>query len=95
MTEAELDILAGKIAGKINFSPRWLKLSAAAKYSSINAKRLKLLAESGHIVGYQDPDTTRGDWIFDRESIDQYRLLPIKKDRGQLLEIVDEIERFL
>ena len=53
--------------------PRWMKLKTAALYSSIGIHRLKDLAESGTIKGFQDPDDGRGGWIFDRLSIDKYR----------------------
>jgi len=52
---------------------RWLSLKQAAEYSSIGQKRLILLARQGRIKGYQDPDTGRHNWIFDRLSIDAYR----------------------
>ena len=57
-----------------NISPRWLKLKEAARYSAIGKNRLKKLAQGGEIVGFSDPDSKRGDWIFDRQSLDQYRL---------------------
>lgn len=60
-----------KIEGKIN--PRWLKVREAAYYSGIGRDRLKDLAAAGRIKGFQDPDSGRGDWIFDRRSLDQYR----------------------
>lgn len=53
--------------------PRWLKLKTAAAYSAIGQKRLIELAESGNIRGFQDPDSRRKDWIFDRFSLDKYR----------------------
>ena len=53
--------------------PRWLPLKAAAKYSAIGRHRLKSLARDGAIAGFPDPDSGRGDWIFDRLSIDKYR----------------------
>ncbi len=53
---------------------RWLNLKEAAKYSSIGQKRLILLAEDGSIRGFQDSDTKNRKWIFDRESLDSYRL---------------------
>lgn len=53
--------------------PRWIKLKEAALYSAIGRHRLKQLADDGVIVGFQDPDSKRGDWIFDRYSLDQYR----------------------
>ena len=52
---------------------RWLKLKPAARYSSIGTQKLKRLAENGMITGFPDPDSGRGDWIFDRHSIDSYR----------------------
>ena len=55
-------------------NPRWLKLKDAVLYSAIGKERIKQLALVGEIVGFSDPDSGRGDWIFDRESIDQYRL---------------------
>jgi hypothetical protein len=57
-----------------HISPRWLKLKEAARYSAIGKDRLKQLAQAGEIVGFSDPDTKRGDWIFDRQSLDRYRL---------------------
>lgn len=53
--------------------PRWLSLKAASDYSNIGVKRLKKLAEGGRVKGFQDPDSGRGDWVFDRLSIDAYR----------------------
>lgn len=53
---------------------RWLKTLAAIEYSSIGRHQLKRLAKTGAIIGYPDPDNKRGDWIFDRESIDRYRI---------------------
>ena len=53
---------------------RWLKLLPAVVYSSFGQHKLKELAKKGLIVGYPDPDNKRGDWIFDRESIDKYRM---------------------
>lgn len=53
---------------------RWIKLKPAARYSSLGEHRLKDLARQGIIIGYPDPESKRGDWIFDKESIDKYRL---------------------
>lgn len=75
MTETDLDILATKLASRMTM-PRWMKLVTAAHYSGYGQKKLKKLAKEGKIRGYQDPDSDRGDWVFDRESIDEYRLLP-------------------
>ncbi len=57
-----------------NISPRWLKLKEATRYSAIGKNRLKQLAQAGDIVGFSDPDSGRGDWVFDRYSLDQYRM---------------------
>ncbi len=53
--------------------PRWLSLKEAALYSHIGRTRLVELAGSGKMKGFQDPDNKRGDWIFDRNSLDAYR----------------------
>lgn len=53
--------------------PRWLSLKEAALYSHIGKSRLVQLAIEGRIKGFQDPDSKRKDWIFDRLSLDDYR----------------------
>lgn len=50
-----------------------MKLKTAAFYSGIGKERLKCLARDGHIKGFQDPGSKRGDWIFDKQSLDLYR----------------------
>lgn len=50
-----------------------MKLKMAAFYSGVGKERLKDLARDGHIKGFQDPDSKRGDWIFDKRSLDTYR----------------------
>ena len=52
---------------------RWIKLKEATQYASMGKARLINLALIGVIRGVQDPDSKRGDWIFDRLSIDHYR----------------------
>ena len=54
--------------------PRWLKLKDAARDSAIGKDRLKQLAGAEQVVGFSDPGNKRGDWIFDRLSLDRYRL---------------------
>jgi hypothetical protein len=71
MTGSKLDILAAKIAERLTIR-RWLKLSAAVQYSGMGKTALLDLLRSGNIRGYQA--NGRGDWIIDRESIDQYHL---------------------
>lgn len=55
------------------FQPRWLSLKEAALYAHIGKTRLVQLAIEGRIKGFQDPDSKRNDWIFDRISLDAYR----------------------
>ncbi len=74
MTEPRLDILAGKIADKLLVQPRWLKLKQAALYSSIGQKELIRLVEEKRITGFQDSTLKTRPWIFDKNSINEYRL---------------------
>lgn len=92
MTEQELDILAGKIASLVGIAPRWMKLKQAAAYSNIGQKRLKDLAKRKLIAGYIDPNSGRGDWIFDKKSIDVYRQKPLKQVKSDAKKILDLIE---
>lgn len=68
---------------------RWLKLKPAAKYASMGTQKLKQLAKDGEIIGYPDPDSKRGDWIFDKRSIDSYR----ETQNIELQERILEVER--
>ena len=85
----DINILADAIANKLNFQPRWLKLSAACKYASINKERLKQLAVDNQITGYQEFE--RGDWIFDKESLDSYRLQPIQNMKTKAKSILQSL----
>ncbi len=71
----------------INSLPRWLRLKEAAWYSRIGKQRLIALANEGYIKGFQDPDSGRGDWIFDRLSLDEYRDNQAGKDNKKILVI--------
>ena len=93
MTDPELDILADKISQRMAFQPRWLKLKQASAYASIGQKKLKTLADDGEIIGYPDPDSKRGDWVFDRKSIDHYRLRPIAETNIRFKKILDDLRR--
>lgn len=53
--------------------PRWLNIKNAICYSGLGRDRLKRLAESGEILGFQDLND-HNKWIFDRLSIDKYRM---------------------
>ena len=91
MNEFDLDIIASKLAEKLSIQPRWLKLKQAAIYSSIGQKRLKTLAEGGVIIGYSDQGSGRGDWIFDKNSIDEYRIKPVNETNAHFKKILDGI----
>ena len=69
----EIDVLAAKLAERLAVVPRWMKLKQAVAYSNIRRDRLVTLAKRGQINGFQDMDLKSKPWIFDRESIDQYR----------------------
>ena len=89
MSEISTDRLAKIIADHLRpFYSRWLKLSEAAAYSGIGKHRLIHLAESGKIRGFQDPDSGKHDWIFDRESIDLYRENQSNTLKNKALEIL-------
>ena len=91
MTNIEIEILAVKIAEQLSVQPRWMKLRQAALYSSIGQKRLKTLAEGGELIGYSDQDSGRGDWIFDKNSIDEYRMKPVNETNAHFKKILDGI----
>jgi hypothetical protein len=78
MREDEIRRLAQLIVSELRpmLTARWLKLKEASAYSSIDKTRLKKLAKDRIIKGYQDSDSKRGDWIFDKHSIDEYRKMP-------------------
>lgn len=52
---------------------RWMKLNTAARYAAIGKHRLIELSRAGVVRGFKDPDSRRGDWVFDRLSLDAYR----------------------
>jgi len=72
---------------------RWISLKEAARYSNIGQKRLISLAESSVVVGFKDPDSGRGDWVFDRESLDEYRLNQAdpSRDRDKVLRLMQGV----
>ena len=45
------------------------------------------------IIGYQEPlqDSARGDWIFDKESIDNYRLSVVASNKKKALSILTSL----
>ena len=76
MISIETHKIAQLVAGELKdaLGARWLKLKAAAAYSAIGKTRLKQLAKSGAVVGFPDPESKRRDWIFDKNSLDEYRI---------------------
>ena len=72
-------------------NPRWLRLKDAAVYSAIGVQRLKRLANDGHIIGFQDPESKRSDWIFDRFSLDDYRENQSGYLRQKALELLGKV----
>lgn len=66
--------------------PRWLRLADAVRYSGLSKARLKALAKAREIVGGPDPGDRRGcsedrgdgTWVFDRDSIDRWRLAQLE-----------------
>ena len=77
LTHNDIEPLASLIANQVvielSSNVRWLKLKPAARYSAMGTQKLKRLAKDGEIIGFPDPDSKRGDWIFDKRSIDSYR----------------------
>ncbi len=90
-TDSQIDSLATKIAQRI-VTPRWLKLTAAIKYSGYGRVALLNLANEGLIKAYQDPDSKRGDWVFDKRSIDEYRLSHLVSERHKALSIIKSLK---
>ncbi len=94
MTGSELDSLAKLLADRLSIQPRWLKLKQAASYSSIGQNRLVKLAQKGKVLGFQDTDSKRKDWVFDKNSIDDYRFKQSVSNLNYTkiaLEIVDSL----
>ena len=91
MTKIEANIV--EILQQFTMNPRWLKVKAAALYSGIGQQRLKSLALTGDIRGYQDQESGRKDWIFDKTSIDEYRLKPLHENNIRLNRLLDEVGR--
>lgn len=94
MTGPELEILATKIADKINAVPvRYMSLKQAAVYSGIGQKQLIKMAESGQIKGRKILRETRSDWSFDKESIDKFWHQPFSDTKTEARMLLDQIRR--
>jgi len=77
----------------MSLQPRWFKLKAAVQYSGIARERLKRLAKEGRIQGYKCSESGRGDWYFDRISIDQYHehQIEISSPKQIVLDILNDL----
>ncbi|WDP90477.1 MAG: hypothetical protein HUN04_12555 [Desulfobacter sp.] len=87
LDETNIKLIAKEISEHLLFSknwPRWMKLKLAMEYSGYGRLQLLNLAIQKEIVGYQDPDSKRGDWVFDKNSIDEYRLSHFNNDESQI-----------
>lgn len=88
------DALIERMAGVLSQSqaiPRWLSLSQAAKYSGWGQKKLISLAQSGAVYGFQDMTDGNRAWIFDKVSIDTYRLNQGQRDYSEYEREANEI----
>ena len=52
-----------------------MSLNTATLHSGIGKDRLKRLAKDPNccIIGFRDPDLKTDKWVFDRDSLDEYR----------------------
>lgn len=73
-------------------TPRWLKLKSAIHYSGYSRAQLLKLAEKKLIVGFQDPNSKRGDWRFDKQSIDEYMISHVVSERHKALSIIESLK---
>ena len=71
---------------------RYMSLKQASVYSGIGQKKLIHLAKKGHIRGQKRTDIPRGDWSFDKESIDKYWHRPFENAKSKAKEILDQIK---
>ena len=72
-------------------TPRWLKLKYAIHYSGYSRAQLLKLAEKKLIIGFQDPNSKRGDWRFDKQSIDEYMISHVVNERHKALSIIESL----
>ena len=72
---------------------RYMTLKQASIYSGIGQKKLIELAQGGFILGKRRDDISRGDWSFDKESIDKYWHQPFGGRRVATQRVLDRIRR--
>lgn len=83
---------AAKVSEKLAF-PRWMKLKDAMHYSSYSRAQLLKLAKEKVIAGRPDPNSKRGDWRFDKKSIDEYMISQIVGERHRTLSIIESLKK--
>ena len=66
-----------------------MSLKQASVYSGYGQKALIKLAKEGKIKGRQRTDIDRGDWSFDKESIDAYWHEPFNRRTAIAKSIID------
>ena len=72
---------------------RYMNLKQASTYSGIGQKKLVELAQGGSILGKRRDDISRGDWSFDKESIDNYWHQPFRERKVATQRVLDRIRR--
>ena len=75
LTHENIESLAELVAEKIlsqsrlnQTASRWLKVKEAAEYAKVSRRKLMTWIDEGYIYGFK----RTGEWIVDRESIDQW-----------------------
>ncbi|MCD4676267.1 MAG: hypothetical protein K8S18_09785 [Desulfobacula sp.] len=89
MTDQDLDILAKKISLQLLSMEEYLDKIQASAYAKIGQKRLVSLVKQGKIKGYPDQDN-KGQWIFSKSSLKQYRLSKMEAYDSYVQEDIDE-----
>lgn len=64
--------------------PRWLSMTKACEYSSKSKNWLRERLEDGDIYGYRE--NPKGNWVIDKNSIDDYFLRLDSNTKSKLLD---------
>jgi len=72
LTDKEIKALAEELKRVIQFESigRWLTMVEATEYAKIKSKTMKKWLDEGYIYGFK----RSGQWIIDRQSIDDWYL---------------------
>jgi len=72
LTDKEIKALAEELKRIIPIEPigRWLNMAEATEYAKIKSKTMKKWLDEGYIYGFK----RSGQWIIDRQSIDDWYL---------------------